>query len=250
MRRRNAALNLAIFALLSLILGNTALANLPPDNVQGDWTIYSTSLKNGETVVKHVQVAQYGNRITGYFEGPDQSGPDSGTSERTSHRIQYGNPNRHYISRTNLWRQHVGSVWNSREPCSMAGGASRHRCGPSSASHWNHICISARINTPCTGGRTRISARSAAGDKLRHASELCAAAAGPTRRSGCSHRALPRCAGSAGARSFCESRTSRIRRRLAGTKQKPEWHGARAGGAPATLGPQCQGFDAVPLRAG
>ncbi len=78
MKKMNAALKLVLIALLSLILGNTAFADLPPDNVQGDWTIYSTSIENGETVVKHVQIAQYGNRITGYFEGPDQSGPIQG----------------------------------------------------------------------------------------------------------------------------------------------------------------------------
>ncbi|MGA8687240.1 MAG: DUF3300 domain-containing protein, partial [Candidatus Sulfotelmatobacter sp.] len=78
MKKINMALSVVIFALISLILGNTALAEMPPDNVQGDWTIYSTSLQNGETIVKHVQIAQYGNRITGYFEGPDQSGPIQG----------------------------------------------------------------------------------------------------------------------------------------------------------------------------
>jgi len=78
MKRMNATLSLAIFALLSLIPSNMAFADMPPDNVQGKWTIYSTSLRNGETVVKHVQVAQYGNRLTGYFEGPDQSGPIQG----------------------------------------------------------------------------------------------------------------------------------------------------------------------------
>ena len=78
MKKMNTALSLAIFPLMSLILSNTALADTPPDNVQGDWTIYSTSLQNGETIVKHVQIAQYGNRITGYFEGPDQSGPIQG----------------------------------------------------------------------------------------------------------------------------------------------------------------------------
>ena len=78
MQKINAALKLAIFALLSLVLGSTAFADAPPDNVQGDWTIYSTSIANGQTVVKHVQIAQYGNRITGYFEGPDQSGPIQG----------------------------------------------------------------------------------------------------------------------------------------------------------------------------
>ena len=78
MKKMKAIQNLAIFALLFLGLGILALADQPPDNVQGDWTIYSTSIKDGQTVVKHVQIAQYGNRITGYFEGPNQSGPIQG----------------------------------------------------------------------------------------------------------------------------------------------------------------------------
>ena len=78
MKRMNAAVSLVVFALLAPIFCRVVWADDVPDNVQGDWTIYSTSIKNGETVVKHVQIAQYGNRITGYFEGPNQSGPIQG----------------------------------------------------------------------------------------------------------------------------------------------------------------------------
>ena len=78
MKRMNAALGLTLLALLSLTFVKTALAQQPPDNVQGDWTIYSSNIENSETVTKHVQIAQYGNRITGYFEGPYQSGPIQG----------------------------------------------------------------------------------------------------------------------------------------------------------------------------
>ena len=91
----NVALSLAVLALLSLTLAKTASADEPPDNVQGNWTIYSTSLENGETVVKHVQIAQYGNRITGYFEGPDQSGPIQG--EVNGHHIRFNTVTRTVI---------------------------------------------------------------------------------------------------------------------------------------------------------
>jgi hypothetical protein len=86
-KKMNAALRLALIALLSLTLNYGAFADQPPDNVQGNWTIYSTSIKNGETVVKHVQIAQYGNSLTGYFEGPDQSGPIQG--EVNGHNIRF-----------------------------------------------------------------------------------------------------------------------------------------------------------------
>ena len=86
-KKLNAALSLALITLLSLTLNYGAFADQPPDNVQGNWTIYSTSIKNGETVVKHVQIAQYGNSLTGYFEGPDQSGPIQG--EVNGHNIRF-----------------------------------------------------------------------------------------------------------------------------------------------------------------
>ena len=94
MKKLNRAMTLAV-ALLSLILITTAFADNPPDNVQGDWTIYSTSIENGETIVKHVQIAQYGNRITGYFEGPLQSGPIQG--EVNGHNIRFNTVTRTVI---------------------------------------------------------------------------------------------------------------------------------------------------------
>jgi len=86
MKKINAVLSLTV-ALLSIILIHTASADVPPDNVQGDWTIYSTRIEDGATVIKHVQIAQYGNRITGYFEGPYQSGPIQGDVK--GHNIRF-----------------------------------------------------------------------------------------------------------------------------------------------------------------
>ncbi|MGA3211795.1 MAG: DUF3300 domain-containing protein [Terriglobales bacterium] len=85
--KMNAALSLAVVAVLSLSLGNTVYADQPPDNVQGNWTIYSTSVKDGSVEIKHVQITQSGNHITGYFEGPIQSGPIQG--EINGHRIRF-----------------------------------------------------------------------------------------------------------------------------------------------------------------
>ena len=96
MRKTNSALSLTVVALLSLMLCQTASADTPPDNVQGNWTIYSTSIETGETVVKHVQIAQYGNRITGFFEGPDQSGPIQG--QVNGHHIQFSTVTRTVIT--------------------------------------------------------------------------------------------------------------------------------------------------------
>ncbi len=98
MKKLNAALSLAMTALLSLMSLSfvpTAFADQPPDNVQGNWTIYATNVDNGETVVKHVQIAQYGNSITGYFEGPFQSGPIQG--EVNGHHIRFDTVTRNVL---------------------------------------------------------------------------------------------------------------------------------------------------------
>jgi len=86
-KKMKAALRLAMVAVLSLSLGDTVHADQPPDNVQGNWTIYSTNVNDGSVEVKHVQIAQYGNHITGYFEGPIQSGPIQG--EVHGHQIRF-----------------------------------------------------------------------------------------------------------------------------------------------------------------
>ena len=83
----NVTLRLVGFVLASLILCKTALAQQPPDNVQGNWTIYSTRIQDGQIEKKHVQISQYGNRITGYFEGPNQSGPIQG--EVNIHHVRF-----------------------------------------------------------------------------------------------------------------------------------------------------------------
>ena len=95
-KKLNATLSLTIFALLSLIFCSRTFAEQPPDNVQGNWTIYSTNVENGEVVIKHVQIAQYGNRITGYFEGPNQSGPIEGKVD--VHHIMFSTVTRNVLT--------------------------------------------------------------------------------------------------------------------------------------------------------
>jgi Protein of unknown function (DUF3300) len=91
----NAALSLVLTVIVSLTLTGVIRADNPPDNVQGNWTIYSTNIETRETVVKHVQIAQYGNRITGYFEGPNQSGPIQG--EVNGHHIRFDTVTRNVL---------------------------------------------------------------------------------------------------------------------------------------------------------
>jgi hypothetical protein len=94
--KMNATLRLASLVLASLILCNISLAQQPPDNVEGDWTIYSTNIGNGKLEVKHVQIQQYGNRIAGYFQGPKQSGPIQGRID--VHHIMFNTLTRNILT--------------------------------------------------------------------------------------------------------------------------------------------------------
>ena len=78
MRMNMFALKLASLILLSLIICRTAPAQQPPDNIEGNWTIYSNRIQDGAIEIKHVQIQQIGNRLEGYFEGPFQQGPIQG----------------------------------------------------------------------------------------------------------------------------------------------------------------------------
>ena len=95
MKKVKATMSVAVLALLSLLFSHCALADTP-DNVEGDWTIYATNADNGETVVKHVQIAQYGGRLSGYFEGPYQSGPIQGRVN--SHHIVFSTVTRNVLT--------------------------------------------------------------------------------------------------------------------------------------------------------
>jgi hypothetical protein len=90
-------------AFLWMMVSTPMQAQQPPDNVEGNWTIYSTNIENGETVVKHIQIAQYGNRITGSFEGPNQSGPIQG--QINGHHIHFSTVTRNVL---NFWGQAYG----------------------------------------------------------------------------------------------------------------------------------------------
>jgi hypothetical protein len=97
MQKIHSTLKLAGLVFCLLAFSNAARADdVPPDNVEGNWTIYSTSLENGMTVVKHVQIAQYGNNLGGFFQGPDQAGPIQGTVR--GHHIEFKTQTRTVIT--------------------------------------------------------------------------------------------------------------------------------------------------------
>jgi hypothetical protein len=96
MKTSNGALRKLAVIGLALTFGALAFAELPPDNAQGNWTIYSTNIDDGAAVIKQVQIAQYGDQITGFFEGPFQSGPIRGTVK--GHHIVFATVTRNVLT--------------------------------------------------------------------------------------------------------------------------------------------------------
>jgi len=68
----------------------------PPDDVRGKWTIYSKNIENGETVRKFVQINQDGNRLSGHFKGPYQSGGIQGSVN--GHHIEFSTRTRNVLT--------------------------------------------------------------------------------------------------------------------------------------------------------
>ena len=155
MKKLNATLSLMTFVLASLTFGRTTFAQQPPANVQGNWTIYSTRIDDGSIEIKHVQIAQYGNRITGYFGRSSSSGPIQGEVTGNHPPIQHRDSHRPELPRARLWRQHCGELRHSWQTRSVAGGAydghwSRHH------KRWSTLRT---VHAASTGGTTAPSGR-------------------------------------------------------------------------------------------
>jgi hypothetical protein len=83
-------------AFVMLAAGRVAWGQRPPDNVQGNWTIYSKNIDNGETVKKFVQINQNGDRLSGHFKGPNQSGGIEGFVN--VHHIEFSTKTRNVLT--------------------------------------------------------------------------------------------------------------------------------------------------------
>jgi hypothetical protein len=66
------------FAFLLLILANITIAQEPPANVAGNWTIHSKG-PDGAERTQVMQITQQGGVITGHYQGPGQAGELEGT---------------------------------------------------------------------------------------------------------------------------------------------------------------------------
>jgi hypothetical protein len=78
-----------------LLSGHAAVSQQPPDNVAGNWTIYSKG-DDGNTSTKYIQLKQDGNVLTGHFKGPNQSGGLEGSVD--VHHIMFRTKTRHVLT--------------------------------------------------------------------------------------------------------------------------------------------------------
>ena len=77
---------LLLVIISSVSAGQEPPADQPPDNVAGNWTIFSKD-PDGGTSTKYVQIKQNGNQLSGHFKGPHQSGGIEGTI--SVHHIEF-----------------------------------------------------------------------------------------------------------------------------------------------------------------
>ena len=78
MRNHSTNLLLLSFAFLLFAASTTVIAQEPPANVAGNWTIHSRG-PDGVERVQVMQIDQDGGVITGHYQGPGQQGELQGT---------------------------------------------------------------------------------------------------------------------------------------------------------------------------
>ncbi len=69
---------------------------VPPDNIQGSWTIFSKNIDNGATVRKFVHIDQNGHNLSGNFRGPNQSGKIHGFVN--GHHVEFSTQTRNVLT--------------------------------------------------------------------------------------------------------------------------------------------------------
>ena len=75
MRRTLSLLAISVF--LSICAANAqhnSANNGAPDDVRGNWVIYSKDVNNDKIVKKYITLHQNGNHLSGHFKGPNQEG--------------------------------------------------------------------------------------------------------------------------------------------------------------------------------
>ena len=108
---------LLVLAFLALFV-TVAASQQPPDqrppvNVAGKWTIYSTGGPKNRTETKFVEIKQEGNKLSGHFKGPYQSGGIEGTIE--GHHIVFHTKTRQILNfRGHVDGDAIKGTWGTR----------------------------------------------------------------------------------------------------------------------------------------
>jgi hypothetical protein len=77
-RNHKAKLRLLCFTFVLLVASDIAIAQEPPADVAGNWTIHSKG-PDGRERTQTMQLMQQGGVITGHYQGPGQQGELEGT---------------------------------------------------------------------------------------------------------------------------------------------------------------------------
>ena len=270
MKKIIARSKLAGLVLLSLMLCNTALAQQGPDNVEGNWIIYSTNVENGEVVVKHVQIAQDGNRITGHFDGPNQSGPIEG--EVNAHRIRFSTVTKNVLhfggdifgdtmngsygirGKRASWEAIRTTAASQDYPTGtvLSGMPMLLPASPAPAPQYSAPTPASTAPQSTSEPAAQPSSQSpSAGDSSQSNSSPAPAPADcrSARLARRAHRALSRCSRRASSGRGRLSRTNRVRRLLDVTEQVLDRDGYGAGSRPGTMGRQHQGAHSISVGA-
>jgi hypothetical protein len=96
LKRVTLLLALSLFAGIAFLNAQQPAEQRPPDDVRGNWTIFSKNVDNNRTVEKYVTIHQDGNKLSGHFKGPNQSGGIQGWVN--GHHIEFSTKTRNVLT--------------------------------------------------------------------------------------------------------------------------------------------------------
>jgi hypothetical protein len=95
-KRVTLLLTLCLLSGMAVLHAQQPADQRPPDDVRGNWTIYSKDVNNNRTAEKYVTIRQDGNKLSGHFKGPNQSGGIQGWVN--GHHIEFSTKTRNVLT--------------------------------------------------------------------------------------------------------------------------------------------------------